>query len=109
MKWIKASERLPDDAKDYGSIMWFPDTTIIRRIDNKSIMRDLSAFGDYGKKWGLEKFEWLDESPSKEAESKQSAEQILNKIDADTDDYGGEDYVSRSVALKAMEQYANQG
>jgi len=56
LRWVKCSERLPGNVKRLDQIS--PDA-IIRRIDNKALRTEYFIL--YGKEWGLENFEWLDE------------------------------------------------
>lgn len=60
MKWIPATE-LPDSVQDYGQTFWISENIIVRNIATKTVV-DNSSFGNYGKVWGLDKYEWLDES-----------------------------------------------
>lgn len=57
MKWVKCSEHLPGYAKELHEIH---GNHIIRRLDNKEVIKEYFIL--YGKQWGLENFEWLDES-----------------------------------------------
>lgn len=58
MKWINCKDRLPGDVKKLYLVN--DSKIVIRRVDNKNIICDY--FNLYGEKWGLENFEWLDES-----------------------------------------------